>query len=346
MNLESAIALKQRVLAQLGLDPGSAAAAATPPRAARADAGWPRELSPGITERPQLALGVAAGEHGYTLAVRLQRDSAVEQAAVYTIARAAGCELDVALVGPIRATHGLAGVRGGQWQRGIVLPPCIGASASHQNVDAGTLGAFVKCDGYVCALSNNHVFADSDRARTGDPIVQPSLADGGDPLRGRIGSLLRSVPLLRSSANLADAAIARLREDIGFDATTLRGIDNGRDRTLTGQSVAVLREQVFKIGRTSGVTEGTIGAVALDNVLVHFDTGWLRFDHCIEIRPPSPKQRFEEDGDSGAIVVDSRFRAVGLLFAGTRSGEGGQPGLAYANDIGKVLTRLGATLLY
>ena len=40
---------------------------------------------------------------------------------------------------------------------------------------------------------------------------------------------------------------------------------------------------VFKIGRTTGATGGRVTAFDLDNVIVNYDSGNLRFDGQLEI---------------------------------------------------------------
>lgn len=73
-----------------------------------------------------------------------------------------------------------------------------GNSVAHPAVTAGTLGAVVVDveTGRPVMLSNNHVFANSNDATVGDPILQPGPADGGRNPLDRIGALLRFVPIL------------------------------------------------------------------------------------------------------------------------------------------------------
>jgi len=67
-------------------------------------------------------------------------------------------------------------------------PITPGISVGHFNVTAGTLGALVKVGGTTRMLSNNHIFADSNKAGLGDSIWQPARYDGGGP-NFRIGEL-------------------------------------------------------------------------------------------------------------------------------------------------------------
>jgi len=68
--------------------------------------------------------------------------------------------------------------------------------------------------------------------------------------------------------------------------------------------------QVFKSGRTSGVTEGVITQVDVE-VNVKYDTRVARYTNQIMISPCS------KPGDSGSLILDFQRNAVGLLFSGS-----------------------------
>jgi len=71
-------------------------------------------------------------------------------------------------------------------------PVVPGISVGHTDITAGTIGGVVYVDGEVMLLSNNHVFADENKAELGDSIVQPGPHDGGGD---RIGTLYTYVPI-------------------------------------------------------------------------------------------------------------------------------------------------------
>jgi len=197
-----------------------------------------------------------------------------------------------------------------------------GTSIGHYRGTAGTLG--VCCFDYTHAgpapaglamphrfylLSNNHVLANCNEATMGDPILQPAIADGGNPATDTIGWLARFVPLRfaldrdRWPINFVDAAIAEGRFDqldrrihwIG----DLRGIN-------PAPKVGSL---VQKCGRASFYTTGAIVAVNA-TVKVDYPGGRMaRFAKQIICAGLS------SGGDSGAVVVDIEQRAIGLLFA-------------------------------
>jgi hypothetical protein len=147
--------------------------------------------------------------------------------------------------------------------------------------------------------------------------------------------LTKLVPLTTACKNLVDAAAATLQENTSADFSiltelgTLKGV---RPEPLESQ------ESVLKIGRTTGLTRGRVSAFEVDDIWVRYDTGLLGFDRQIEIAPLGDGP-FSLGGDSGSLIVDESFHAVGLLFAGN------DVDTSYANPIQTVLEALGARLL-
>ena len=54
----------------------------------------------------------------------------------------------------------------------------IGVSTGHPAITAGTIGARVTDGTNVFALSNNHIYANSNNAAIGDSALQPGSIDG------------------------------------------------------------------------------------------------------------------------------------------------------------------------
>src|SRR3989442_14775772 len=61
-------------------------------------------------------------------------------------------------------------------------------------ITAGTLGVLARRNGRPVILSNNHVLANQNAGRVGDPILQPGPADGGR-LQDTIARLVDFVPI-------------------------------------------------------------------------------------------------------------------------------------------------------
>jgi hypothetical protein len=366
MRLESVQGLKLQLLEEF-VEPLIARVARVRTAGARALAGAPGVGSDssmlGIGAKPvdslsvvqrSLALGVAPHGRQYRLAIRLQRVALRHSPIVDHLTNQAKGEVDIRLVGRIdkRARTGVkrgrsrrAARRPAQivWYQRNTRPLFIGASVGHVDVTAGTIGAFVERDGVVSLMSNNHVLANEDQAASGDAILQRARFDGGKLATEKVGRLTYWVPLKPRGTNVVDAAVAAI--DVPHDPRLLRGV-NGRDRRLKGLGPDLIDEGsfVYKIGRTTGPTKGRVTAFDLDNVVVNYDSGNLRFDGQIEIEGVGASS-FSDGGDSGSLILNSRLEAVALLFAGSDTGGRNGAGLTFGNPIHQVLKELKAKLL-
>jgi hypothetical protein len=304
-----------------------------------------------------LALGVAPVGRHYRLAIRLQRVALRHSAIVDRLKREARGEVDIRLVGRVdkRArSRRMPARRSGSarpattaWYRANTRPLLIGASVGHVDVTAGTIGGFVDGGGTVCLLSNNHVLANEGDASAGDAILQRARFDGGKPGGpDEVARLTRWVRLKTRGTNLVDAAIAELKAGQAHDPRLLRELSKGKSRRLKGLGAESIDEGafVYKVGRTTGPTKGRVTAFDLDNIVVNYDLGNLRFDGQIEIEGVG-NGPFSDGGDSGSLIVNSRMEAVALLFAGSDTGGRNGAGLTFANPIRQVLQAVKSTLL-
>jgi len=223
-------------------------------------------------------------------------------------------------------------------------PPIpIGVSTGHPEITAGTIGCRVKdAQGRTFALSNNHVFANSNAGEIGallvlddgDPILQPGPYDGGDWPEDEIGWLYDYVPIVfrRNAKNLMDAAVV-YTDLIDVATPGLPGTDSyGVPNLVTVP--AQLGLQVQKYGRTTRWTYGVISDI---NATVTVTYGVLRakFVNQILITPGT----FSDGGDSGSLIVtdDGYNHPVGLLFAGNSS-------YTIANPIQTVMDEFNVTI--
>jgi hypothetical protein len=298
-----------------------------------------------------IALGIARQGPDYRLAVRVQRPGLLASPVVDDIVKEARGEADVRLIGRIdkRASRQPARTRpvaAVPWYQGRVRPLLIGASVGHAAITAGTIGAFVRRNRRLCILSNNHVLANEDRGRMGDAILQPGNYDGGRSPADRVATLSAWIRLRPRAANLVDAAVAEVAPKVQTEPARLRELVGGADRALAGLGPAFLDEgtTVRKIGRTTGPTEGRVTAFDMDNIVVRYDSGNLRFDNQVEIEGAG-RQGFSDGGDSGSLIVNAENQAVALLFAGSDTGGANGLGLTYANPIHEVLRSLRAELV-
>jgi len=204
-------------------------------------------------------------------------------------------------------------------------PTPIGVSTGHPAITAGTIGARVTDGTNVYALSNNHVYADENRASLGDNALQPGAYDGGTDPGDAIGTLYDFEPIsFGGSSNVMDAAIVITSASLLNSATLPDGYGVPSSETAT----ATPRLRVKKYGRTTSLTSGRVDAVNA-TVDVGYDTGVARFVGQIVIKPGP----FSAGGDSGSLIVTEKGNhPVGLLFAGSTL-------VTIANPIDAVLNR-------
>ena len=218
-----------------------------------------------------------------------------------------------------------------------VRPIIPGYSIGHPDITAGTAGLVVKKaqDGKLCILSNNHVLANVNNAKIGDPIIQPGSYDGGNILNDVVAHLDNFIHIELETTkckfthafanvfnffakvmnkrsrlvatnigqNLVDCAIATVdnEADVCLDCYKI-GIPEG---TREGE----LGMMVRKSGRTTGYTEGEILATDATVRILMGSEFAVFTDQLIA-------GKMCEGGDSGSAIFDTDRNVVGLLFAG------------------------------
>jgi hypothetical protein len=210
----------------------------------------------------------------------------------------------------------------------------------------GTLGCFVRLpngsDGF---LSNNHVVAGENRGVKGaDRIMQQGTgAFAAADLAGTLSNFVavRPSPLGATPAlgtailNDIDAGVVQLAAGAGHRQAYLpsRALS-----TLSGTAVAAVHDRVFKVGRTTGLTHGTVTSVTTVVGPVPYAPGPCWFRRSITIEGVNGTT-FSDHGDSGsAVVKEGTGEVLGLLYAGNGTD-------TYVCPIADVLTELGCTLL-
>lgn len=209
----------------------------------------------------------------------------------------------------------------------------------------GTLGCFVRmASGATAILSNNHVVAGQGRGiRGSDRILQPGGAAVG--VGDQVATLADFVPLNASPAGASPASGTAIFNDVDAGIASLdSGVAFVQDylssRALTppkGTAVASVGDQVFKVGRSTGLTHGRITDVATTVGSIAYDFGdcWFRRSITIE---GNDGTLFSDHGDSGSAILDASGEVVGIVYAGNDT-------QTYACPIGAVLTALGCTLI-
>jgi hypothetical protein len=194
---------------------------------------------------------------------------------------------------------------------------------------AGTLGCVVVKGTARYFLSNNHVFARENAAANGERIDAPGRYDGKPRCSQtpQIATLSSFQAISFNSNNTIDAAIAQPVNGLAFSCAEKGGYTPSA--TVVSPVVGLA---VKKSGRTSGVTHGSIAAINV-TVRVQYSAGVATFVNQIMVNGS-----FIRSGDSGSLMVtETDSNPVGLCFAGGS-------GSSFANPIGPVLQKFGATV--
>lgn len=189
-----------------------------------------------------------------------------------------------------------------------VRPITPGYGCGHSQVTAGTIGGIFMWNNKPVILSNNHVIANTNRAKIGNAIVNPAQYDGGNyknPYH-RIARLTKFVKI-NAANNYQDSAIAELMNECGKIKYTDAIYNIG---SPTGIAEVAVGDAVQKSGRTTGYTTGKVVSVGT-SVAVYYGSQPKRFKDCIITTDMS------RGGDSGSLLIDMDNRVVGLLFAGS-----------------------------
>ncbi|GAB4269386.1 MAG: hypothetical protein Kow0080_12940 [Candidatus Promineifilaceae bacterium] len=209
----------------------------------------------------------------------------------------------------------------------------IGVSIGSPLVSAGTLGAKVidNKNGDEMVLSNWHILAGGLGAAVGLSIWQPGGLDGG-------GEADKFAELTRWVLGPYDAAVARLTGQRTVQDQTFEG------RHFAGTAVPQLGMEVWKSGRTTGLTNGFIDGIKMSTALPYSGAGVRTMRDVFRIVPLPGAGNIEVSlgGDSGSVWVDTESgHAVGLHFAGET---GNAPEHALACEIIPVLETLNVRL--
>lgn len=228
-------------------------------------------------------------------------------------------------------------------------------------LSVGTLGAFLRDEeDNLYLLSNNHVIGRSDAAIAGEPVVQTGTLDLTDveinlmPTEAeliqelKIAEFTMAVPVQRSALpnvvfNRVDAAIAEVTPDtrslteidrLSY-AGKILGVADPID--VDEQGIPTVPTRVYKVGRTTGFTEGEIHMLGVLDSL-DYPEGRAYFMDQLLVRPTIDNGGpFSQPGDSGSIVLSDEHEVCGLLFAGS-------PGGTLVNPIEFVLAELSVGL--
>lgn len=161
-------------------------------------------------------------------------------------------------------------------------------------------------EGDIVRLSNNHVYARTNKASFGEKIIQPSPYDGGGD-GDAVGSLVGYVDI----GDGATVDVAARTSD-GSDSEVYHELGEKYPRKVLRDNYKKLKGQtLIKTGRTTGVTKGDVKAVSA-SIRVRYSGGTYTF------RDVLITGHMSKGGDSGSpVFVDNTGDVVGLVFAGS-----------------------------
>lgn len=186
------------------------------------------------------------------------------------------------------------------------------------NIALGTLGCLATDNGDAkqVLLTNFHVIGGT----AGVPVFQP-LNNAGD----QIGTVKRG-----QISGTIDAAIADIAAGIATTTDEVNGLFLNLSNHIAGVTDPVGGMKVFKVGRTTGLTDGKI----VDSnapVVINYDPpiGSKAFTKtmmiqctkisgccCCTCTVADGSREFSDHGDSGSVVLSDKRMAVGLIMGG------------------------------
>ncbi|CAG7840453.1 hypothetical protein Z959_05380 [Clostridium novyi B str. ATCC 27606] len=196
---------------------------------------------------------------------------------------------------------------------------------------SGTAGCLV-ADRYVYILSSNHILALNNQAPIGSIILQPGTQDGGKAGEDIIGHLDRFIPIAfvergKQPENVVDCALCKItRKSLALPIIAFVG-------NPKGVALPILNENVKKIGRT---TEKTTGKVKY--LFGTFEVDCLYVSKIAIFKNQIATTKMAEPGDSGALLLNSKDYALGLLLGSSNN-------IVLFNPIQQVLDRLNVKLV-
>jgi hypothetical protein len=207
---------------------------------------------------------------------------------------------------------------------------------------SGTLGSMVQdASNNQFILSNNHVLADQNTAKPGDPIVQPGLVDTSclKSTSDTVATFSNAIRLkFGHGTNDVDAAIAAVQPGEVAPEILFIGQIAGSPATPT------IGMNVQKMGRTTCLTTGAIQATNVNLTVNYSDVRKpkpAKFVNQIRVIGSGSTTQFSAAGDSGSLIVTQGIcpQPVALLFAGSADGS------TIGNPISKVLSELNVSMV-
>lgn len=244
-------------------------------------------------------------------------------------------------------------------------PLKAGIAISTDSTSYGTLGWFgTLADGTTVLLTNKHVLYDETNTTDTRKLktAQPQLGDpstcccctcGSDNVIGE--SIIGIRDITPPNATSVDCGIAKINADIA--ASIIFRITNDSTSevlSVRGTAVAVVGDNVRKIGARSGFTRGSVIHIGDIAVAAPTDTGGTTISvrqgqvliipiaaETYQVREGVCKFAFSNSGDSGAVILNDANEIIALNWGGDRTTN--VVGITIASNIQSVLDKLSAS---
>jgi len=211
-----------------------------------------------------------------------------------------------------------------------IRPICAGISTMHKDGSACTINGFFRdtVTGQIYVASNNHCYALENKAKIGDPCLQPGPYDGGKYPEDEIGKLVKYVEILFNDfecpyRNIV-VKIKRMlfgpkqlfnKVDIAFDSMSVpHEVTATYIGEFKGRTIFSIGDKVTKSGRTTEQTFGELFDTDW-NGSIQYSRGIAFFTDCYLITG----DKFSQGGDSGSPVFNMNNEYGGALFAGSET---------------------------
>jgi len=232
-----------------------------------------------------------------------------------------------------------------------------GASLGHYRGFPGSLGGFVtykaRTKRSLGLISASHVLAMNNTAKKGEAVLHPGSPDGPRVLDNKIGTLVNYTYLVHyqdededtDPLNTEDIALIKPDDPERLPSANMVPNPNDPDTRIklkgsipAEQLFERVGEQVYKQGRTTGFTVGTLDVASVMNYSIQLPDGRLYVYKDLAVVKNVAGKRFSLPGDSGSIVYTTDGKAIGLVV-------GGSPEYTFISPISACLKAMKAELL-
>jgi len=206
-----------------------------------------------------------------------------------------------------------------------IRPALGGYSIGVEGLESGTMGCLVGDSNNDYILTCNHVISGNLYENIDKYVLQPSPKYGGKIHRDAIAKVYEFDEIFyNQDNNFTDSAIAITDREKAYIDIALIGPILGINNASIGQSVK-------KVGSTTELTNGVIRDRNVTMVI-----NFLGRDVIFKNQITTSKM--SELGDSGAVLLNKKKEALGLLMADTDN-------ISIYNSIHSILSRLNVQIL-